>query len=161
MISSSPIAYSLVELLNFVVKDDSMPVDRRMKQKFLREFVGSFKGFQCGKGLGQKNSGYMDAELVDKAYYFISIGLAHSPPNTIIYEEVGISMPHNHALPHGNLDLLSLVQKQNASVVVALHCFLGGGKVATGKCSQVTATTVKTKYSYGSLPNDSRTASFF
>ena len=71
------------------------------------EFVRSFKGFQ---GLGQKNPGYMDAELLDKAN-FISMGLAHSPPSTIIYEEVAISMPHNHALPHGKIDLVSLVQK--------------------------------------------------
>ena len=77
MILDSPTKYNLVEFLNFAVENEDMPDDRRMKQeRFLREFVGSFKGFQSGKGLGQKNPGYMDAELLDKAY-FISMGLAH------------------------------------------------------------------------------------
>ena len=93
MILDSPTKYNLVEFLNFAVENEDMPDDRRMKQeRFLREFVGSFKGFQSGKGLGQKNPGYMDAELLDKAY-FISMGLAHQgriqggvidPPSRII-----------------------------------------------------------------------------
>ena len=96
----------------------------------------------------------MDAELFDKAY-FISMGLAQSPPNTIIYEDVTISTLHNHALPHGTIDLVFLVQK-DVSVVVALKT-LRCENIVTGKCSQVTATTVKIKHSYGS-PGSERQA---
>lgn len=147
-ISVSPIDYSLVDFLNFVVESDSMLETCKMKEKkFLREFVGSFNGFQSGKGLGQKSPGYMDTEILDKAH-FISMGLAHSPD-----EEVTISVLQNHVLPHGNIDLISLVQKPEANVVVTLQCFLGGN-VVTGKCSQITPTTVKTKHSYGTPGSD-------
>lgn len=66
------------------------------------EFIGSFKGYRAGKVTLHEDQGMSNLELMNKSH-FISLRLAHSAPETIIYEEVGIK---HHALPHGIIDLL-------------------------------------------------------
>lgn len=127
------------------------------QEMFLQEFIGSYKGFQSGKGMSvAKYEDYRstNVELLDKSY-FIHLGLALSSPDTIIYEEVGILGQSGHALPHGYIDLLAFSQNL-PKLAVGLHCLLDG-KTVTGTCSQITTTSLKTNHTYGN-PGSERQA---
>ena len=82
--------------------------------------------------------------------------MAHSPPNTIIYEEVGIPEPSNHTMPHGYIDILT-VSHAASQAVVAVHCCLDNKNEISVSSSKVTATTVKTTHAYN-LPGSDRQA---
>ena len=81
-----PISYTLADVMNFLPLDDnSMTDERRTKQMmFLKEFVGSFTM--------NENHGMGNLEVMDK-FNFACLGLAHSTPETVIYEEIGIKGP--------------------------------------------------------------------
>lgn len=148
IVEAVPIDFTLADLLNFPpMDDDSMTEERKTKQMvFLNEFVGSYKGFQAGKVMIKEDQGMGNLEMVDKCH-FIRLGLAHSAPDTVIYEEVGIKGPSDHCLPHGYIDLLSYTQSSKDSALL-LHCIVDGLKSVLGKCSQITPTTVKSPNTY-------------
>ena len=77
--------------------------------------------------------------------------------NTLIYEEVGISGPANSTLPHGNIDLLALSQEITSLTAAVVMRFYTDGKQSRGKCSRVTATTVKTQHTYDTPGSDRQT----
>ena len=144
-----PISYSLADLLNFPpLNDTSMCENRKTRQKmFLIEFIGSFKGYRAGKVTMREDQGMGNLELMDKSH-FISLGLAHSGPETIIYEEVGIKAADDHALPHGKIDLLLYTQTTSSNLV--LHCVMD----EAGNCSRITPTTVKSLNFYRNPGSD-------
>ena len=114
---------NLLALLNFASDDGTMSLARRAKQEmFLREFIGSYKGFQSGKSVSNKED-YVcsNVEMLDKAYY-IHLGLAYSPADTIIFEEVGIT--GQSVLPHGSIDLVAFINSHKPRVAVSMQCFL-------------------------------------
>ena len=103
------------------MNDVAMTDERKTRQTmFLKEFIGSFKGFQAGKVTIKEDQGMGNLETMDKCH-FIRLGLARSAPETVIYEEVGIRGQTNHALPHGCIDLLSFAQTGKGSYLM-LHC---------------------------------------
>ena len=113
-ISATPLDSSLAEFLNFATDIDMSPERNHLQQLFLREFVGSYKGFQSGREMnfGKHDVVIDEWEGMDKSH-LIHLGLALSgSKNTLIYEEVGISGPATSTLPHGKIDLLALSQAQ-------------------------------------------------
>ena len=134
------------------MNDVAMTDERKTRQTmFLKEFIGSFKGFQAGKVTIKEDQGMGNLETMDKCH-FIRLGLAHSAPETVIYEEVGIRGQINHALPHGCIDLLSFAQTGKGSYLM-LHCCVDGSK-AVGKCNQMMPTTVKSPNTYQNPGSD-------
>ena len=93
-------------------------------------------------------------EIMDKSY-FNHLGLAHSAPDTIIYEKVGISGPANHSVPHSNIDLLAFTQSVEDSALALNYIF--DGRSVTGNCTHLTPTTAKSQHKYAS-PGSERQA---
>ena len=116
-IESIATGYTLGEFLNFPSLDDiTMSDERKTRQLlFLKEFIGSYKGFQAGKVTMKEDQGMAGLEMMDKSY-FICLGLAHGAPETVIYDEVGIRGEDNNAVPHGNIDLLFLPKLHETQV---------------------------------------------
>ena len=61
--------------------------------------------------IGKYDPAIADKKFLYKSHY-IHLGLAHTMffPMTI-YEEIGISGQDGHSLPHGNINLLSVIEK--------------------------------------------------
>ena len=122
---ATPAGCTLAELLNFVSDDGIMCESRKAKQEmFMAKFIESFKGFQSGKGLytaRHEDYGLMDLEALDKSY-FIHLGLAHSAPDTLIYEEVTLLGLPIYTVPHGTIDLLALTQDARSARAIAIYC---------------------------------------
>ena len=160
-ISTTPLDSSLAEFLNFATDVECMYSHRNhVQQLFLREFVGSYKGFHSGREMnfGKHNVVIDEWEGMDKSH-LIHLGLALSgAKNTLIYEEVGISgLATSSTLPHGKIDLLALSQKGKSSRAAVAIRFYMNRKPASGKCSRITATTVKTQHTYDTPGSDRQT----
>ena len=72
-ISTTSLDNSLMQLLNFPSDDGKMTPESRVKQDmFLREFIGSYKGFQLGKVVKLAKGeeyGCTNVETQDKSYF--------------------------------------------------------------------------------------------
>ena len=151
-ITGCPMPYSLEEFLNFSAMPSS--AERRSRQDlFVQGFVQSFKGFQSGKNMciGKHDPTIADKEVLDKSH-FIHLGLAHAMFPMTIYEEIDISGQDGHSLPHGNIDLLCVMEKDNIASAVSMCIY--ADEVEEEKRSVPTATTIKTNQSYGRPGSD-------
>ena len=92
--------------------------------------------------IGKYDPAIADKKFLDKSHY-IHLGLAYAMffPMTI-YEEIGISGQDGHSLPHGNINLLSVIEKDNIASAASMCIY--ADEMEEEKRSVPITTTIKT-----------------